>query len=821
MTPMLVTIAFAAVTATGLSPVNDLELRLNLLRKWRAEMSAAERGHLDNMLHRLQKLRLEKSSEVSTSDAESTSDSRTLGAEFETDTEPAPRPGPPAKSEPSSNPRSFDRKERAAGTLDQNKPAMTHRLAEIRDKISNNPELAHDPQVLAAYRRVSAKLDRQQLRTDGAFEREPFAAATRPAELEAKAMAAPKLATAIENKAENAAELTHRATAEVVARQDHPGTPLLAEQRETDKIIAEAEAKLERVSRDAWPEEASLIADAKAHLRRVKAELDSEHAQAQHGTALAKSLSSGQQYVSALDSIISSAASTEKETDTDAATLQSVAANVVHADAERAEQISDRLATVLGGVSSLAADLTKDPSLLHDSHELRGVMEALQRNIHTLEKMNEAANVREATEMQAGEARTKAAAAELTKQKERVLERLQEQAEERAEAAMEASAANKAKREKTASDHAHAPAEVERAKLSTQAEEAAPVTTKTPGNALLPKSTFAAFPTPVLPSMLERAKKAVSEGDRDGDGMSRSEFKARVVSSEQFQDVVFEALDLNRDGKMDAEPFQAVLELEGRDSGAANPKPHLVRRASDASAAAAVMPAASEVEKLEPSSPAPASDLAVSPVRTKTSAPAAKPAAKKVGVPPQWAAEPKRTAPAVKLEKKSAGDKLAAATPRKKMPTVRAASSPPAQTVIAPRLEQALAVAKPPAPKPASSPTKQLQALSKSSAVPAPAARKLEKVSPAHSLDAELMAMREELRAARAEAAAANRAAQTIALREELHAARADAAAANAAAAAAAPLSSAAATAAFPATLEDHAQPADSYHSLQGQGTVV
>merc|ERR1712224_832617 len=40
--------------------------------------------------------------------------------------------------------------------------------------------------------------------------------------------------------------------------------------------------------------------------------------------------------------------------------------------------------------------------------------------------------------------------------------------------------------------------------------------------------------------------------------MSKEEFKVSMVSNQEFRKAVFDALDVDRDGKMDAEPFQAL-----------------------------------------------------------------------------------------------------------------------------------------------------------------------------------------------------------------------------------------------------------------------
>jgi len=62
---------------------------------------------------------------------------------------------------------------------------------------------------------------------------------------------------------------------------------------------------------------------------------------------------------------------------------------------------------------------------------------------------------------------------------------------------------------------------------------------------------------------LEEARAAVVRGDQDGDDMlNKAEFTAEMHKSSALRKAVFSALDLDRDGQMDAEPFQALEKLE-------------------------------------------------------------------------------------------------------------------------------------------------------------------------------------------------------------------------------------------------------------------
>ena len=62
---------------------------------------------------------------------------------------------------------------------------------------------------------------------------------------------------------------------------------------------------------------------------------------------------------------------------------------------------------------------------------------------------------------------------------------------------------------------------------------------------------------------LEVARSALERGDKDGDGtMNAAEFSTQLGESVPFRKAVFGALDADRDGLMDAEPFLA-LEKEG------------------------------------------------------------------------------------------------------------------------------------------------------------------------------------------------------------------------------------------------------------------
>lgn len=52
---------------------------------------------------------------------------------------------------------------------------------------------------------------------------------------------------------------------------------------------------------------------------------------------------------------------------------------------------------------------------------------------------------------------------------------------------------------------------------------------------------------------------AVRLGDLDGDGaLGLAEFEKQLVTNSELAGLVFDALDLDRDGKLDAEPFESL-----------------------------------------------------------------------------------------------------------------------------------------------------------------------------------------------------------------------------------------------------------------------
>ena len=60
-------------------------------------------------------------------------------------------------------------------------------------------------------------------------------------------------------------------------------------------------------------------------------------------------------------------------------------------------------------------------------------------------------------------------------------------------------------------------------------------------------------------SPLEVARNAVTEGDADGDDqLNAAEFKSMMHESHAFRKAVFTALDQDKDGMLDAEPFQQL-----------------------------------------------------------------------------------------------------------------------------------------------------------------------------------------------------------------------------------------------------------------------
>ena len=67
-------------------------------------------------------------------------------------------------------------------------------------------------------------------------------------------------------------------------------------------------------------------------------------------------------------------------------------------------------------------------------------------------------------------------------------------------------------------------------------------------------------------SPLEVARNAVAEGDADGDSqLNAAEFKSMMLESHAFRKAVFTALDQDKDGMLDAEPFEAVFGVERDD----------------------------------------------------------------------------------------------------------------------------------------------------------------------------------------------------------------------------------------------------------------
>lgn len=67
-------------------------------------------------------------------------------------------------------------------------------------------------------------------------------------------------------------------------------------------------------------------------------------------------------------------------------------------------------------------------------------------------------------------------------------------------------------------------------------------------------------------SPLELARRAVQAGDTNGDGMlDVAEFEKQLVTSSELVGAVFDALDVDRDGQLDAEPFQALEKEEKRE----------------------------------------------------------------------------------------------------------------------------------------------------------------------------------------------------------------------------------------------------------------
>ena len=62
---------------------------------------------------------------------------------------------------------------------------------------------------------------------------------------------------------------------------------------------------------------------------------------------------------------------------------------------------------------------------------------------------------------------------------------------------------------------------------------------------------------------LEAARAAVIAGDKDGDDMlNKREFASQIVTNSALRRAVFGALDRDQDGKLDAEPFQALEKEE-------------------------------------------------------------------------------------------------------------------------------------------------------------------------------------------------------------------------------------------------------------------
>merc|ERR1719352_2072101 len=58
------------------------------------------------------------------------------------------------------------------------------------------------------------------------------------------------------------------------------------------------------------------------------------------------------------------------------------------------------------------------------------------------------------------------------------------------------------------------------------------------------------------------ARAAVAEGDSNGDRqMNKAEFQSQMLKNSAFAQTVFDALDLDRDGKMDAEPFEGIIKV--------------------------------------------------------------------------------------------------------------------------------------------------------------------------------------------------------------------------------------------------------------------